>query len=140
MFQKSLLLLLSYYQHVDNNYTPLILPQEHMPPEHKEKDTFLVVLMGLSAVLLAVLGTVVALLFTGSYKGPMSATAANTKTTDVIISAKPSITSKLTPTPTISLQTEPDMLEKQLNSVSLDTDTTPTGLPAEPSLDELVTE
>ena len=136
----SLLLLLNYYQRMNNNYTPLTLPQEHMPPEHKKKDTFLVVLMSLSAVLLAVLGTIVALLFTGSYKGPMSASAANTKTTDVIVSAEPSIAAKLSPTPTVSLQTEPDMLEKQLDSISLDTDIVPTGLPQEPSLDGLVTE
>lgn len=108
--------------------------------DHKQKDTFLVILMGLSAVLLAVLGTIVALLFTGSYKGPMSTSAANAKTTDVVVSAEPSITSKLNPTPTVSLQTEPDILEKQLDSVSLVTDTLPTGLPAEPSLDTLVTE
>ncbi|PJE63087.1 hypothetical protein COU88_01415 [Candidatus Roizmanbacteria bacterium CG10_big_fil_rev_8_21_14_0_10_39_6] len=125
---------------MNNNYTPLTLPQENTIQEHKKKDTFLVVLMGLSAVLLAVLGTIVALLFTGSYKGPMSASATSAKVTDVVVSAEPSITSKLNPTPTVSLQAEPDILEKQLDSVSLDTDTMPTGLPAEPSLDTLVTE
>ncbi|MCR4328943.1 MAG: hypothetical protein NUV65_00160 [Candidatus Roizmanbacteria bacterium] len=125
---------------MNNNYTPLTLPQENVAQEHKKKDTFLVVLMGLSAVLLAVLGTIVALLFTGSYKGPMNASAASGKITDVVVSAEPSITSKLTPTPTVSLQKEPDMIEKQLDSISLDTDTTPTDLPAEPSLDALVTE
>lgn len=122
---------------MSNNFTPLVLPQ-NIEEQPKKKDTFLVLLMGTSAVLLAVLGTIVALLFTGSYKGPMSAKASSVKTTDVTISAKPSVYPQLTPTPTISFEEEPNMLEEELDTISLDADTTPTELPVEPSLDTLV--
>lgn len=122
---------------MSNNFTPLLLPQ-NIEEQPKKRDTFLVLLMGISAVLLAVLGTIVALLFTGSYSGPMRAKESSIKTVDVIISVEPSASSQSKPTPTVSFEEEPDMLEEELDTISLDTNATPTGLPAEPSLDTLV--
>lgn len=123
---------------MNNNFTPIQTPIIDPVLPKKKRDSFLVVLMSVSAVLLAVLGTVVALLFTGSYKAPLNTSANNSKAKDIVVSAAPSSVSEKSASPTVSFQSEPDMLEKELNAVSFNDEATPSGMPSEPSLDAIV--